>query len=193
MSVTRRIFVDTEWTAVPWSASADLLWIGLADESGRTWCGLCTEASIDPAFAAYTSALMQHATDDIPRLSRADLSAAVLEFCAGVTEFWVWIPTLESFSAWSKLGPSAQAVYAQCKNIDLQMLRSLVNPWPATWPVELHDLNQAAQASGASLPPRAANYLHPRVHAEWNRELFSRVTESRQRHDDSPHDASTES
>lgn len=172
MKETRRIFVDTEWTAVPWSEAADLLWIGLSDESGRNWCGLCTDASIDPAFAQYTSDLLALLTDDVPRLPRPQLSAAVRAFCEGVTEFWVWIPTLEGFSAWAKLGDAAPAVYEQCKDIDLQMLRSLVNPWPALWPMTLHDLNLAARSSGTPLPPRPPNLLHPRVHAEWNRQLF---------------------
>jgi hypothetical protein len=85
------------------------------------------------------------------------------------------VPTLESFAQWSRLGESAAGMYLQCKDIDLQMLRSLVVPWPPAWPTELKDLNLAATAAGIALPPRAPNRLHPRVHAEWNRELFGRI------------------
>jgi hypothetical protein len=65
---TRRIFVDTEWTAITWSATVDLLWIGLSDESGRSWCGLCADASIDAANGRYVADLMQLITPDVPRL-----------------------------------------------------------------------------------------------------------------------------
>jgi len=173
--VTRRIFVDTEWTAVPWSPAAHLLWIGLCDEAGRNWCALCSDASIASDSDQYVSDLMQLITNDVSRLPKQELSASVLQFCADVTEFWAWIPTLESFAAWSKLGESASSAYQRCKDIDLQMLRSLVVPWPPTWPTELRDLNLAAQSAGAVLPPRSPNHLHPRVHAEWNRQLFSRI------------------
>ena len=176
----RRVFVDTEWTAVPWSEAADLLWIGLSDEAGHSWCGLCADANIDPAYTQYTSDLLRLITDDVPRLPRAQLSAAVREFCDGVTEFWAWIPTLESFNAWARLGDSAPAVYAQCKDIDLQMLRALVDPWPTAWPMALQDLNLAARSSGTPLPSRAPNHLHPRVHAEWNRQLFSGLPAAQQ-------------
>ncbi len=37
LAMTRRIFVDTEWTSPPWSGQAELMWIGLADEEGRSW------------------------------------------------------------------------------------------------------------------------------------------------------------
>lgn len=39
----------------------------------------------------------------------------------------------------------------------------------------------AALAAGVEIPPRAANHLHPQVHAEWNRTLFRRIEASRGR------------
>jgi hypothetical protein len=171
----RRVFVDTEWTAVPWSSACDLLWIGLSDEDGRSWCGLCSDARIDPANERYVSDLLQLITPDVPRLARAELSTAAQAFCCDVAEFWAWIPTAESFAAWSRIGDSAFEVYQRCRDIDLQMLQALITPWPESWPNALQDLNAAAVAAGVALPPRAKNHLHPRVHTEWNRELFNRI------------------
>jgi hypothetical protein len=171
----RRVFVDTEWTAVPWSSACDLLWIGLCDELGRNWCGLCSEARIDPANEAYVADLLQLMTPDVPRLKRAELATAVQSFCGDVDEIWAWIPTAESFATWSGIGDAAFEVYQRCRDIDLQMLRALVTPWPSTWPHELRDLNAAAAAAGVALPPRARNHLHPRVHVAWNRQLFGLI------------------
>ncbi|MBP7668926.1 MAG: hypothetical protein KA774_18915 [Burkholderiaceae bacterium] len=39
----------------------------------------------------------------------------------------------------------------------------------------MHDLQAAAIAAGVEPPPRAANHLHPRVHASWNGSLFQRI------------------
>lgn len=178
--MTRRIFLDTEWTAAPWSGRAELMWIGLADEAGRAWYGISSEVEIDPATHAFVAGAFRLITPDEPRLSRAQLAAAVVDFCGEqVDEFWVWIPTLESFAAWSGLGDGAEAVYAQCRDIDLQMIRGLVSPWPAGWTERVHDLNAAAAAAGVDIPPRAENHLHPRVHAEWNRRLFELIRASR--------------
>lgn len=171
----RRIFVDTEWTAPPWSADAALMWVGLADEQGRSWYGISSEAEIDPARNAFVSGAFRLIDPDEPRLSRARLAEAVVAFCGEVDEFWAWVPTLASFAAFFRLGDEAAARYAACKDVDLQMLRALVVPWPAGWPTVLHDLQAAAVAAGVDIPPRAVNHLHPRVHAEWNRELFDRV------------------
>ena len=175
----RRIFVDTEWTEVPWSPAADLLWIGLADERGQTRCALLPNAHIDPANQGYVSDLMRIITSDVPRLSRAEMSRSILEFCGQVDEFWAWIPTLESFAQWSKLGDNAIEVFTTVKDIDLQMLKSIVVPWPLTWPDKIQDLNAAAAAVGLELPTRPPNFLHPRVHADWNQKLYALISRAR--------------
>ncbi len=171
----RRIFVDTEWTAPPWSAQSALMWIGLADEQGRSWYGISSEAQIDPSTNAFISGPFRLITPDEPRMSRTRLAAAVFDFCGEVDEFWAWIPTVERFAAWFGLGDEASERFDRFWNIDLQMLRALVDPWPVGWPDRLHDLNAAAVAARVEIPPRAANHLHPRVHAEWNRQLFERI------------------
>jgi hypothetical protein len=177
----RRIFIDTEWTAVPWSPTCDLLWIGLADEEGNKLCALNIEARVDPENTGYVADLLRLITPDVRRMSRAELSSAVQAFCAGMDELWAWVPTVDSFAAWSGLGDSSIQVYRQCRDIDLQMLRSLVQPWPSEWPGALQDLNAASLDAGVALPPRAKNHLHPHVHAEWNRLLFSLIDAKRHR------------
>jgi hypothetical protein len=171
----RRIFVDTEWTAPPWSSRCELMWVGLADEAGHSWYGISSEVAIDPAGNSFVSGAFRLIAPDEPRLSRPQLAAAVVDFCGDVDEFWAWIPTLESFAQWSGLGDEAAGVFDRCRHVDLQMLQALVNPWPAGWPDRLHDLNAATAAAGVAIPQRAANHLHPRVHAEWNRQLFARI------------------
>jgi hypothetical protein len=179
--MTRRIFVDTEWTAPPWSEHSELMWIGLADEAGRSWYGISSEVDIDPSTNNFISGAFRLITPDEPRLTKAELAAAILDFCGDVDEFWAWIPTLERFAEWFGMGEEAAQVYARYWDVDLQMLRSLVLPWPDGWPDHLHDLNAAAVEAGVAVPPRAVNHLHPRVHAEWNRELFKLIRASRAR------------
>jgi hypothetical protein len=171
----RRIFLDTEWTAPPWSKRSELMWVGLADEEGRSWYGISSEADIDPSSNEFVAGVFGLIAPDEPRMSRQQLARAVLDFCGNVDEFWAWIPTVERFAEWFRLGDEAAELFAQSRDIDLQMLQALVNPWPGAWPRDLHNLNAAAVAAGVEIPPRAANHLHPRVHAEWNRRLFGRI------------------
>lgn len=177
--MVRRIFVDTEWTAAPWSAQAELMWVGLADDAGRSWYGISSEVDINPQANPFMSGVFRLITPDEPRLSRSQLRAAVVAFCGDVDEFWAWIPSAASFARSSGLGDEATDLFRRCWDIDLQMLRALVQPWPAGWPGSLHDLHAAAVAAGAEIPPRAPNHLHPRVHAEWNRQLFDAICAAR--------------
>jgi hypothetical protein len=174
--MARRVFVDTEWTAAPWLGDSDLMWIGLADEEGHSWYGISSEVEIDPSTNAFVSGAFRLIDRDEPRISRQHLAEAVLDFCGDVDEFWAWVPTLESFAEYSQLEDQAPELYQKYWDIDLQMLKALISPWPTGWPNELNDLNSAATAAASvQIPLRATNHLHPRVHAEWNRELFGLI------------------
>jgi hypothetical protein len=151
------------------------MWIGLADDEGHSWYGISSEVEIDPSTNGFVSGAFRLISPDEPRISRPQLAAAVVDFCGAVDEFWAWIPTVESFAQWFGLGDEASDVFDRCWNIDLQMLQALVDPWPPGWPGRLHNLNAAAIAAGVAIPPRAANHLHPRVHAKWNRQLLELV------------------
>lgn len=174
----RRIFLDSEWTGPPWSNRSELMWIGLADEEGRSWYGISSDVEINPSTNDFISDVFQVIAPDEPRLTNEELAASVIDFCGDVEEFWAWIPTIERFSDWSGLGEDAADVYAKFWDWDLQMVRSLVQPWPDGWPVRLLDLNAAAVEAEVEIPPRMPNHLHPRVHAEWNRELFKLIQTS---------------
>lgn len=174
----RRIFLDTEWTGPPWLEASELMWIGLADQEGRAWYGISSEVEIDPSANSFIAGAFRLIRPDEPRMSRPQLAAAVVDFCGDVEEFWAWIPTLERFAEWFQLGEEASELFGRCWNIDLQMIRALVTPWPPGWPNRLHDLNAAAIAAGVAIPPRATNHLHPRVHVEWNRQLFELIRAS---------------
>lgn len=180
--MARRIFLDTEWTAVPWSDGSELMWIGLADEEGRSWYGISSEVEIDPTTNPFISGAFRLIERDEPRMSRQQLAEAVIDFCGQVDEFWAWVPTIESFTEYSQLGDQALEVFQKCWDIDLQMLKALISPWPAGWPNELNDLNRAATVATVPIPARATNHLHPRVHTEWNRKLFGLI-QAAQRND----------
>lgn len=174
--MTRRIFVDTEWTEPPWSGGSELLWIGLADEAGSAWSAVAADVDMERLIGSQIVPLIPA---DEPRLGRAELAEAVVEFCDDVDEFWAWIPSMESVAEWFDLGAEAQDLYDQYWDVDLQMLQSLVEPWPETWPNRLHDLNAAAAEAGVDIPERRSDHLNPRVHALWNRQLFEMILESR--------------
>ncbi|MEX1287174.1 MAG: hypothetical protein AB1Z57_04470 [Acidimicrobiia bacterium] len=176
--MARRIFVDTEWTATPWSGRAELMWIGLADEAGRAWHAISADADIDSS-NDFTAGVWRYISPDDPRSTSSEMAADVVAFCGDVDEFWAWIPTMERFAEWFGLGDDATDVYASYWDWDLQMLQSLVDPWPDGWPDHLHDLNAAARDAGVEIPPRQANHLAPDVHAPWNRDLYALIREAR--------------
>ncbi|NND84175.1 MAG: hypothetical protein HKN46_03410 [Acidimicrobiia bacterium] len=174
--MTRRIFVDTEWSAPPWSAECELMWVGLADEEGNAWCGVQEGADLD----GFRGDLMRAVAPLVKHeqvFSREGLATAVREFCGPVDEFWAWLPSLERFAAYFGLGDEAEDLFTRHWDVDLAMLRDLVVPWPEGWPERLCNLGAAAE--GIELPERQPDHMHPRVHALWNRDAFLRLPEDR--------------
>ncbi len=174
--MTRRIFVDTEWTEPPWSPTVELLWVGLADGTGSAWSALSAEVDLGKLVG---SDLVKLIPADEPRLDPSEMAAATREFCGDVDEFWAWVPALESVAEWFDLGPEADDLYARYWDVDLQMLQSFVEPWPKDWPDRLCNLRTAAEEAGVEIPARSADHLNPRVHARWNRQLFELIREAR--------------
>ena len=78
------------------------------------------------------------------------------------------------------MGDDAPDLYARSRDVDLVMMRAVIDPWPDGWPDTLHDLNTAAVAAGVEIPPWEANQIAPEVHADWNRRLFELILRSRQ-------------
>lgn len=101
---------------------------------------------------------------DEPRLGCNDLARAIVEFCAGVDEFWAWCPTPELLSQAFGLGEDAGRVFARYWDWDLQLLKRTVYPWPEGWPQELCDLHRAALDRRIEVPPNEYAH-HPRSDA----------------------------
>ncbi len=175
--MTRRIFVDTEWTRPPWSADSELLWVGLADEAGSAWSAVAADVDLERLVGSEIVSLIPA---DEPRLGRLELAAGVVRFCGDVDELWAWIPTVESVAEWFGLGADAADLYSRYRDVDLQHLQSLVEPWPEDWPSRLFDLRTAAVEAGVDIPDRSPDHLNPRVHALWNRRLFELILQARE-------------
>ena len=176
--MTRRIFLDTEWTAPPWSKDCELMWIGLADEHGRVWSAISADVEIDPTTNDFVDGVWKYIEPDDPRVTSSEIAAGAREFCGRVDEFWAWIPTVESVAEFFGLGDEAPELYARHWDVDLRLMRALVDPWPDGWPDVLCDLNRAALEAGIDIPPRQPNHLNPAVHARWNRDLFELIDRS---------------
>ena len=176
----RRIFVDTEWTAPPFLESSELMWVALADEHGNDWYGISSEVQIDPSTNEFLHDVFDLITPDEPRLRRKQIAAAVLDFCGEVDELWAWVPSRDRIKAFFNLDEKgASEVFEKCWDVDLQMLKNLISPWPDNWPNELHDLNATAVDAGVKIPERSKNHLNPSVHIKWNRDLFKLISASR--------------
>lgn len=64
LAMTRRVFLDTEWTAPPWSDRSELMWIGLADEEDRTWSAISADVDIDPSTNDFVAGVWKYISPD---------------------------------------------------------------------------------------------------------------------------------
>ena len=168
-----RIFLDTEFKNTPWSGFSELLWVGLADEAGDTFSAINADVAIDENASEFTrSVVASRMTPEEPRLARDELSAAIVEFCGNVDEFWAWCPAVEDLVGPPfGLGDGAAQAHRQYWDWDFQLLQTVVAPWPQTWPTSLCDLGVAVRSAGVTPPPNTSAH-HPRDDALWNLKVF---------------------
>ena len=172
----RRIFVDTEFKNLPWTDHSELLWIGLADEAGNSWSAINTDVVLDEHASEFTRTV---AADRMPsdeqRLTAAGLAAAVREFCGEIVdEFWAYGPTVEVPADLFGLDDDASEAHARYWDWDLELMRRLVDPWPAGWTTTMSDLNSAARRAQIDLPPNELAH-HPRHDALWDLDVWRMI------------------
>ncbi len=171
----RRIFLDVEFKNLPWTGNSELWWIGLVDDDGDEWSAVNAGVSLDHAASEFARTVVAPLIPaDEPHLTTEELAAGIVEFCGQPDEFWAWCPSVDDLATTFDLGDGAKQAHARYWDWDLQLVRTVVDPWPDGWPTRLHDLHQAANTAGIELP---ANDLphHPRHDARWNREVLRRV------------------
>lgn len=176
----RRIFLDTEFKNLPWTGHSELLWIGLADELGNSWSAINTDVVLDEYASEFTRTVVagRMPADEL-RLGSNDLAVAVEEFCGEVVEeFWAYGPTVEVLADLFGLGEEAPAAHARYWDWDLELMRRLVDPWPAGWATTMSDLNAAAKQAEIELPSNQLAH-HPRYDALWHREIWRTITASK--------------
>ncbi len=168
MLVMRRIFLDTEFTDLPWSGHSELLWVGLADHDGHSWSAVNAEVSTEAHLSGFVrDFVVPLIPADEPRLERRELSTAIVEFCAEVDEFWAWCPTPTMLAEVFALGERAGSAYDRYWDWDFQLLKRAVDPWPEAWPQVLHDLHGVVRERCIEVPPN--EHAHdPRSDALWN-------------------------
>jgi hypothetical protein len=178
MLVMRRIFLDTEFTDLPWSGHSELLWVGLADEDGASWSALSADVSAEAHLSEFVKTeVVPLIPDDEPRLERKELSSAIVEFCGDVDEFWAWCPAPELLSEVFALEEEPAKAYDRYWDWDLQLLKTVVDPWPEPWPLELHDLNRAVSGRHIEVPPNEHAH-HPRADALWDLQVWGLLDRS---------------
>jgi hypothetical protein len=168
MFVVRRIFLDTEFTDLPWSGHSELLWVGLADQDGNSWSAVSADVSTETDLSDFVrDVVVPLIPADEPRLGPREMSSAIVEFCAGVDEFWAWCPTPETLSEVFALGEEAASAYDRYWDWDFQLLKSAVDPWPDVWPPGLNDLHRVVRERRIEVPPNEHAH-HPRSDALWD-------------------------
>lgn len=171
----RRIFLDTEFTQLPWDAPSELLWVGLVDEAGRRWSAACDEVDDADCSDFVREQVLPLLSDDEPRLSRAELATRVVQFCGDVEEFWAWFPSADDVVSLGAPPPMAVQILQRYADWDYQLLCGLVAGHSVSWPQHCRDVHALARRTGITLPTNPLPH-HPAHDAAWNREVFLRAT-----------------
>ncbi len=162
----RRIVLDTEFSDLPWTGRSALLWVGLADESGKRWSAVSAGADLRHCSAFVRDQVLPQIPPDEPSLGPSDLASAVIDFCGEVDQFWAWFPDERDLQHLGLPDTTIPGMLDRYADWDFQLLRHHVHPWPRAWPRTCQDLHRLACATGVLLPANPRPH-HPAFDAAW--------------------------
>lgn len=165
-----RVFIDCEFTHLPWTGKSTLLWAGLCDEDGQTFSAIAADTDLTDVSPFVRERVLPLIPTGEPRLARRELAEAVREFCAGVTEFWAWQPTIADLYQYGLSPAEATDAHSQYADWDLQLLRDLTAATEPAWQ-HCHDLHTWAMRHRIELPINQQPH-HPGSGARWGRAVY---------------------
>ena len=175
--MTRRIFIDAEFTALPWEANAGLLWLGLADESGRTWSAVNRDVDLSTVGEFSQNHVVPQIPLEEPRLTMAEMAPEVIRFCGSRVEFWAWCPTETDIASLGVRDSDVSAMRAAHWDFDFVLLRRVIPVWSSRWSPTCGDVQEFARMQGLRRVPRNAHPHHPAFDAMWAAEVFKLASE----------------
>jgi hypothetical protein len=163
-----RIFVDIEFTHLPWTGRSTLFWVGICDDSGVIYSAVNSDVDLGDTSDFVRERVLPMIPADEPRLDTAALAAGVRGFCREADVFWAWQPSKADIAGFGRT--DAAVLHHRYTDWDLQLLRTLTGESAPPWD-RCHDLHHLADTTGVTLPANPHAH-HPGHDAEWGRQVF---------------------
>ena len=146
-----RYFFDTEFYED--GTTIDLISIGIAAEDGRTFYAVAADGWDEANANEWVRENVLPHLGDQPRLTRADIAKAILEFAGDSPEWWGY--------------------YADYDWVVLCQLYGRMVDLPKGWPMYCRDLNQLVGKT--RLPKQTSTEHHALADAVWIRDMHAMV------------------
>ncbi|GAA2522533.1 hypothetical protein [Pilimelia columellifera] len=167
----RRVFLDTEFTDLPWTGRSRLLWVGMVDDGGQQFTAVAADALAVPCSPFVQAQVLPLIDPAVPVLDGSEMATALAEFLHGATEVWAWFPTIADVGTFGFDATEAAEIWSAYADWDYQLVSSAAGPQASGWPTRCDDLHALAIETEVELPHNPRPH-HPVHDARWGHQVY---------------------
>lgn len=167
------LFLDTEFTRLPWLDGSELISIGIVLENGEEYYGCSSESNLDNS----SEFVRNHVLEGLPSMANretlVEIGCGIDDLITGkdITSVWAVFPTLEQLSCLYTGAQSVEVIHTQYADWDFQLFKNLASQ-SAQMPIFCNDLSEIVRQLDQSVLPINSHAHNALEDARWNHEVW---------------------
>jgi len=168
------LFIDTEFTCLPWCERSQLISIGVYFEDGVEYYACSSEFDLSSVSEFVLNCVVPLLPEKEHRKTEAAIGAELEEVIStkSITNVWAVFPTLDQLKTMYRGTLSMQELHSKYADWDFQLMNRLMHSLPANYPQNCNDLSPLIQALGKSRLPENKLAHNALEDAKWNYKVW---------------------
>lgn len=167
------MFIDTEFTCLPWEGSSELISIGVVLEDGSEYYGCSSEFDCEGTSEFVKNNVLKHLPENQSRKSLQSIGKDIDEFIGHkeIGSVWAVFPTFQQIENLCRGSKPASDIHREFADWDFQLLQRL-SVASEKMPSFCNDLSLIIGKHESSVLPTNKNAHNALEDARWNFEVW---------------------
>ena len=170
------VFIDTEFTCLPWNIGSQLISIGVYFEDGEEYYACSAEFDLSSASEFVLNNVVPQLPEINQRKTEATIGTELKEAISArnIANVWAVFPTIEQLKNMYVGTLSIRELHSKYADWDFKLMNSLIHSLPANYPKKCNDLSPLIQELGKSTLPKNNSAHNALEDAKWNYKVWQK-------------------
>ena len=168
------VFIDTEFTCLPWEFTSQAVSIGIFCENGDEYYGCISDFDVTNLSQFVKDKVIPLLPAVSQRKPKEIISSEIGQFfqAKNVSRVWAVFPTLQQIQNMYDGNGDLHTIYAKYADWDFQLLKGFLSPLPNDFPTFCSDLSPYIDKLDPDRLPMNNSEHHALEDAKWNYKIW---------------------